>query len=97
MPDAILAKIKESGFSVAFSKELTLTKELAEAFYKELKDKDYYDSLCTKMSSGPVLALCLAREFAVEKWRELIGPTSIEQAKDEAPDRYTNSNSLDMQ
>ena len=83
-----MAKIKESGFTVAFSKELTLTKEQAGEFYKELEDKEYYDSLCTKMSSGPMIALCLAREFAVEKWRNLIGPTSVEQAKDEAPEWY---------
>ena len=87
--DAILAKIQEAGFMIAFSKELTLTKEQAQEFYKELKDKDYYDSLCTRMSSGPMLALCLAREFAVEKWREVIGPTSVEQAKEESPERYT--------
>ena len=87
LSEEILAKIKEAGFTVALSKELTLTKEQAAEFYKEQSDKEYYDSLCTHMSSGPVLALCLAREFAVEKWRELIGPTIPEQAKEEAPER----------
>ncbi len=82
-----MEKIKEAGFTVAFSKELTLTKEQAEQFYKELEDKEYYESLCTHMSSGPMLALCLAREFAVDKWRMLIGPTSVEEAKTECPDR----------
>lgn len=38
------------------------------------------------MSSGPVLALCLAREDAVSRWRELIGPTELEKAKEEAPE-----------
>ncbi len=49
-PDAILEKISEAGFEVAYQKELTLTKEQAEEFYKEHQDKDFYDSLTTHMS-----------------------------------------------
>lgn len=48
--DAILAKISEAGFEVAFQKELTLTKEQAEEFYKEHEGKDFFDSLTTHMS-----------------------------------------------
>ena len=63
-----------------------MTKEQAAEFYKEQEDKDYYDSLCTSMSSGPMLALCLAREDAVAKWKELLGPSEVEKAKTEAPE-----------
>lgn len=84
--DAILTKIDEAGFKIALSKELTLTKEQAAEFYKDQQDKDYFDSLCTHMSSGPVLALCLAREDAVTRWRELIGPTELDKAKEESPE-----------
>lgn len=50
LPDAILEKISEAGFEVAYQKELTLTKEQAAEFYKEHKDKDFYDSLTSHMS-----------------------------------------------
>ena len=35
---------------MAFEKELALTKEQAEEFYKEHEDKEYYDSLTNHMS-----------------------------------------------
>jgi len=48
--EAILEKIMEAGFKVAYQKELTLTKEQAEVFYKEHKDKEFFESLTTHMS-----------------------------------------------
>lgn len=35
-----------------------------------------------------MMALCLAREDAVEKWREMLGPKELEVAKQQAPARY---------
>lgn len=37
-----------------------------------------------------MLALCLAREDAVEGWRELLGPKEIPTAAEPAPDRYNS-------
>ena len=47
--DSILAKINESGFSIAMAKELTLSREEAEDFYAEHKDKDFFESLVSNM------------------------------------------------
>ena len=38
--------------------------------------------------SGPLLALALAREEAVEGWRDMLGPKEVDQAKQDKPDRY---------
>lgn len=38
--------------------------------------------------SGPVLALGLAREDAITGWRHMLGPTEVEKAKSEAPERW---------
>lgn len=38
-------------------------------------------------SSGPVMALALAREDAVQGWRDMLGPKELEVAKTEQPDR----------
>lgn len=35
--------------------------------------------------SGPLLALGLAREDAINKWRDLLGPPNIEEAKEKDP------------
>lgn len=48
--DDIVKKISEAGFQIAFQKELQLTKEQAEEFYKEHEGKDYYDSLTSHMA-----------------------------------------------
>ena len=48
--EEIVDKISEAGFQIAFQKELQLTKEQAEEFYKEHEGKDYYDSLTTHMA-----------------------------------------------
>lgn len=45
---------------------------------------------CNQLSfcSGPVLALGLAREDAITGWRHMLGPTEVEKAKSEAPERW---------
>lgn len=48
--EEIVKKISEAGFQIAFQKELQLTKEQAEEFYKEHEGKDYFDSLTTHMA-----------------------------------------------
>ncbi|XP_076088096.1 thioredoxin domain-containing protein 6-like isoform X22 [Mytilus galloprovincialis] len=84
--DEIISKIRESGFKVAMQKEMQLTKEMAEEFYKEHTGQEYFDQLVTNMSSGPVLALGLAREDAIEGWRSMLGPKEVDKAKEEAPE-----------
>ncbi|PFX23757.1 Thioredoxin domain-containing protein 3-like [Stylophora pistillata] len=84
--DSIIRKIEESGFTIAMSKEITLSRDQAEAFYADHKDSDFFESLVDNMTSGPMMALCLAREDAVEGWREMLGPKEISVAAENAPD-----------
>lgn len=86
--DSIIEKIAEAGFEIALQKELHLSKEEAAEFYKEHEGQDYFDSLCTHMSSGPMMALCLAREDAIGEWRKLLGPKELEEAIKEAPESF---------
>lgn len=37
-------------------------------------------------SSGPILALVLAKENAIAEWRKLLGPTSSKRARQEDPE-----------
>ena len=43
--DKIMQKIHEAGFNVSLSTEQSLTKEMAEQFYGEHKDKEFYGEL----------------------------------------------------
>ena len=38
------------------------------------------------MSSGPVVALVLAKEDAITKWRQVMGPTNPQVARESFPD-----------
>jgi len=64
-----------------------LTPEQASEFYAEHFGKPFFQSLIAFTSSGPVLALVLAREKAIVSWRELIGPTNSIKARTTHPDR----------
>ncbi|XP_063724854.1 thioredoxin domain-containing protein 6-like isoform X3 [Symsagittifera roscoffensis] len=80
--EEILSQIKASGFDVALQKELHLTREQAEGFYAEHKDEPFFQMLVDNMTSGPVLALGLAREDAIDRWRGMLGPKEKEAAQE---------------
>lgn len=72
----ILTIAEENGLKVIRAQMATLTKKQAEEFYLEHKDRPFYGSLCTFMTSGPVLLLAFEGQAAVEKWRTLMGATN---------------------
>ncbi len=76
----ILDRIEREGFEIRAMKRLRLTKEQAKAFYAVHRERPFYESLTDFMSSGPVVVLCLEREDAIAKWREVMGATNPEQA-----------------
>ncbi|VDP40826.1 unnamed protein product [Schistosoma curassoni] len=83
--DEIVKQIKNAGFTITLEKVIQLTKEQVEEYYKEHMGQPYFGELTTLMSSGPCLALLLAREDAVAKWREMLGPASVSEAKSTVP------------
>ncbi|XP_076821346.1 thioredoxin domain-containing protein 3 homolog isoform X2 [Clavelina lepadiformis] len=84
--DAIMQKIEEAGFRIAMQKEVTLTQDQVESFYAEHKDADYFEPLVKQMTCGPVLALCLAHNDAVERWRSMLGPKVVSEAQQDDPE-----------
>lgn len=59
-----------------------MTPEQTGDFYAEHKGKPFFPTLVEFMSSGPALALVLARVEAIAAWRELLGPTNTQKAKE---------------
>uniref|UniRef100_A0A1A7XVV8 Nucleoside diphosphate kinase B n=1 Tax=Iconisemion striatum TaxID=60296 RepID=A0A1A7XVV8_9TELE len=84
--DEILAEIQRLGFTVALQREVTLTEEQVRQFYLQHVDEDYFPALLRSMTSGPVLALALAREGAVLHWKNNLGPPDLNKAKEESPE-----------
>ncbi|XP_065608954.1 thioredoxin domain-containing protein 3 [Cyrtonyx montezumae] len=79
--NSIMQSIKDDGFEVAMQKEIMLSEEQAREFYKEHENEDYFPALLEQMTSGPTLVLALTRENAIARWRDLLGPKTIEEAK----------------
>ncbi|NXB31418.1 TXND3 protein, partial [Eulacestoma nigropectus] len=80
--ESIMQRIKDDGFKIAMQKEIILSEEQVRTFYKEHVDQDYFPVLLEQMTSGPTLVLALTRENAVSHWRHLLGPKTLEEAKE---------------
>lgn len=71
----ILAHLEKAGFAIRAARFVRLSTTQAEAFYEVHRERPFYRSLVTFMTSGPALALALERENAVAYLREVIGAT----------------------
>jgi nucleoside-diphosphate kinase len=77
---AINARIEEAGLRIVAQKRLRLTRAQAEAFYAVHRERPFFDSLCTFMTSGPVVVQVLEGENAIERYREVMGATDPAKA-----------------
>ena len=89
-PDAVErdleTKIKkiflDNKLNIIDSKKIQISKEEAEEFYKVHQTKPFYEKLCSYLSSGPIIAIILYGENAIQKNRDLMGTTDPKKAKD---------------
>jgi len=79
---AIIKMIEEAGFNLKAAKLTRLSKDLAGKFYEVHKDRPFYGDLISYMSSGPIIAMVLGKENAVEDFRKLIGATDPSKAEE---------------
>ena len=77
----IVAHLEAAGFAVRAARLVKLSNAQAEAFYEVHRERPFYRSLVTFMTSGPGLALALGRDDAVTRLREVIGATDPAEAK----------------
>ncbi|MBL0052040.1 MAG: nucleoside-diphosphate kinase [Bacteroidetes bacterium] len=78
---AILDHIIKSGFGIVAMKYLQLTPERAGQFYEVHKARPFYNDLVKYMSSGPIVAVILTKDNAVEDFRKVIGATDPAKAE----------------
>ena len=77
---AITKMMEEAGFSIKAMKLTKLTAETAGKFYAVHSERPFYNDLCAYMSSGPIIAMILEKDNAVEDFRKLIGATNPAEA-----------------
>ena len=79
---AILDKIVKSGFKIKAMKFTKMTAEKASKFYAIHSERPFFKDLVGYMTSGPIVAAILEKDNAVNDFRELIGSTNPEEAKE---------------
>ncbi|HTV83548.1 MAG TPA: nucleoside-diphosphate kinase [Acidobacteriaceae bacterium] len=79
---AILAEIEKAGFGIVALKKLSISKTQAEGFYYVHKERPFFPSLTTFMSSGPIIAMVLAKDNAIADLRKLMGATNPANAEE---------------
>jgi len=76
----VIRRFEHDGLKVIAAKMLWLSKKDAEGFYVVHKERPFYNSLTTYMSSGPIMAMVLEGENAIRRNREMMGATNPAEA-----------------
>lgn len=77
----IYSRFEKAGLKIVAAKMVQLSKEQAEGFYAEHKERGFFADLVAFMTSGPVMIQVLEGENAIAKNRELMGATDPKQAE----------------
>jgi nucleoside-diphosphate kinase len=76
----ILRRLEGAGLKVVAAKMIALSKAEAQGFYAVHKERPFFDSLTTFMSSGPILIAVLEGEDAIQTNRRIMGATDPAKA-----------------
>jgi len=76
----IIKRIEKSGLKIIAAKMIHMTPQEAEGFYTVHKEKPFFNSLITFMSSGPCLPMVLEGDNAISRYRDLMGATNYKEA-----------------
>src|SRR6185503_14862660 len=76
----IIQRIEEAGFQIRAMQMRHLSKEQAEGFYAVHRERPFFPSLTSFMSSGAAVVLVLEAPDAIKKWRTLMGATDPAKA-----------------
>ncbi|MBI5560876.1 MAG: nucleoside-diphosphate kinase [Deltaproteobacteria bacterium] len=78
----VIGRFERAGLKVIGLKMSCLTKKEAEGFYAVHRERPFFQSLTSFMSSGPVVPMVIEGDGAIKKVRDIMGATN---PKDAAP------------
>jgi len=76
----IIQRIEAAGFDIRALRRVQLSQKDAEGFYAVHRERPFFGSLTSFMSSGPAVVLVLEAPDAIKKWRTLMGATDPAKA-----------------
>jgi nucleoside-diphosphate kinase len=77
---AIIATIERAGLRVIGLRQLRLSQTQAEGFYGVHRERPFFPNLVAFMTSGLCVVIALEGDNAIQRWRELMGPTDSTKA-----------------
>ncbi len=72
----IISRFEKKGLKIVAMKMLWMSRERAEKHYEVHKDKPFYESLIDYITSGPIVAMVLEGDRAIEVVRKMMGKTN---------------------
>lgn len=78
----IISRFEKNGLKIAALKKVKLSKEKAKEFYIVHREKPFYESLTDFMSEGPIVAMVIEGENAIERVRKIMGATNPKEAEE---------------
>jgi nucleoside-diphosphate kinase len=72
----IIARFERKGLRLVALNLMTMARDLAERHYAEHVGKPFYDELVTFITSGPLVAMVVEGDQAVDAARQVIGATN---------------------
>jgi nucleoside-diphosphate kinase len=78
---AIVSEIEKAGFRIRAMKMLHLTEPQAQGFYYVHKERPFFGSIVKFMTEGPIVAMVLEADNAIEKLRNVMGATDPAKAE----------------
>jgi nucleoside-diphosphate kinase len=73
----IIARFERKGLNIIGLKVMTIPPLMAATHYAEHKGKSFYDELISYITSGPVVAMVIEGDEAIQLVRRLCGPTAV--------------------
>ena len=77
----IISRIEKEGLTIEKLKMANISRELAYKHYYEHKDKNFFEELIKYITSGSAVIMVISGENAIEKVRNLMGPTDSKKAE----------------
>lgn len=77
----VISRLERRGLKLVAAKLMTVSRELAEAHYAELREKPFFPSLIQFITSGPVMAMVWEGPNAIATIRKTMGATNPANAE----------------
>ncbi len=76
----IISRIENKGLKIVALKMIKISEEVAKRHYEEHREKPFFSSMVSYMTSGPVVVLVVEGVGAVKVVRKLVGATDPKEA-----------------